>query len=333
MARILLSCSFPNQPILRQIPRAERRWCTHEFRIDSHNEPVDGWVIYDNLREMQSERCDREQTLLVTGEPPSLRTYHSRFCSQFGGVITSHSRVRHRNVQHAQESQPWHYGLHPSQSHARVLDYDSIAALVPPKKTKLLSVIASNKVVTEDHRQRLAFVQVLKEHFGDQIDIFGRGIRDLDDKADAIWNYRYHVVLENDHSEHYMSEKLPDSFLGWSFPFYHGGPHATRVFPAASFIPLDIYRPTESIARMRQAIDHATSERAIPALMEARRIVLDEINLFSVLCRYYDRRLSSRNTEQRLATSSPSRIGLYPKNRAVRLTLHRWLRSLSLQAS
>ena len=57
-------------------------------------------------------------------------------------------------------------------------DYDELAALPPAAKTKRLSVISSDKAQTEGHRQRLDFTPP-QEHFGDRIDVFGRGIRTL----------------------------------------------------------------------------------------------------------------------------------------------------------
>ena len=33
---------------------------------------------------------------------------------------------------------------------------------------------------------------------------------------------------------------LPDAFLGYTLPFYHGCPNANEYFPPESFIPIDI---------------------------------------------------------------------------------------------
>ena len=43
-------------------------------------------------------------------------------------------------------------------------------------------MISSNKAFTDGHRQRLKFVEALKEHFGENIDVFGRGINSFADK-------------------------------------------------------------------------------------------------------------------------------------------------------
>ena len=322
MADILITNSFPTQPIERQIPNQGASWCNHRFALHQSDEPIDAWVVYDDLVKMESNACHRSNTLLITAEPPSIRTYRNRYTSQFGCIRTSHKSILHSRSIKAHEAQPWHYGMYPCKAHAQVLDYDSLAQMRPPTKSKLLSVIASNKVTTEDHRQRLKFVEHLRAAFGDQVDVFGRGVRDVPDKADAIWDYQYHVVLENDHSEHYMSEKLPDGFLGWSFPFYSGGEYANHVFPEGSFARVDIYDPAKSIAIIRRHLTANDFHSKLPLIQQSRSIVLDELNLFAVLCKHFDTYRPSKRTTKRLT--------LQPKKRSIRLTFERFMRSLAI---
>ena len=327
MAKILLTYCVPTEPVLRQVPRKTASWCLHEFSLAHSGEAVDAWVVYDNLLEPETISIDRRRTMLVTGEPPSVRRYRSGFTSQFGFVRTSHEAILHPNVVRGHEAQPWHYGMHPCQSHSQVLNYDTLASFTPPAKTKLLSVIASNKVVTDDHRQRLRFVEQLKSAFGDQIDVFGRGIRDMPDKADAIWNYKYHIAMENDHSEHYMSEKLPDCFLGWSFPFYSGGTYADGAFPKRSFARIDMYDPVRSIETIRAHIQSNSYETNLEWIGRARTVVLDELNLFAVLCKAYDS-MNSRVSEQHLRKATTTT--LLPKKKSVRLSVRRLMQAIAL---
>ncbi len=331
MATILITNSVPTDPILRQLPQQGASWCGHRFLLNPTGDPIDAWVVYDNLLKRETNRIERSKTILVTGEPPSIRRYRSAFTSQFGSVRTSHSSIEHPHVIRAHEAQPWHFGMHPCRSHSQILDYDALARMRPPNKTKLLSVISSSKAITEDHRQRLRFVEHLKSAFGDQIDVFGRGILDVPDKADAIWDYRYHIVLENDHSQFYMSEKLPDSFLGWSFPFYSGGPFADNVFPSGSFARIDMYDPIRSIATIRERIQSHQSGVDLDRLAKARNTVLDELNLFAVLCKSYDA------LESRLqSTAKTARVGgfttLLPKKKSIQLSMRRFMRALSVAA-
>lgn len=334
MATILITNSVPTDPILRQIPNQTAGWCEHRFLLEPNGDPIDAWVVYDNLLKPETHAIERSRTLLVTGEPPSVRRYRSAFTSQFGAIRTSHPSVEHPRVVRAHEAQPWHFGMHPCRSHPRVLDYDALVSMLPPGKPKLLSVISSNKAITEDHRQRLRFLEHLKSAFGDQIDVFGRGIRDVPDKADAIWNYRYHIVLENDHSPFYMSEKLPDSFLGWSFPFYSGGPYADGAFPAESFARIDMYDPLRSIATIRAKMERDSYAMDLDRIARARRIVLDELNLFAVLGKAYEtlelRRTNSAKSNR--DAKNTVRTTLLPKKKSIQLSMQRIMRAMSIAA-
>ena len=331
MATILLTTSVPTEPVLRQIPRSVPNWCNHEFVTEcSQERVVDAWFIYDNLVKPETHRVDRRKTMLITGEPPSIRRYRSVFTSQFGAIRTSHAAIEHPKTVRGHEAQIWHFGMHPCRTHPEILDYDTLASMSLPKKTKLLSVISSNKAITEDHRQRLRFVDELKNAFGDQIDVFGRGIRDVPDKADAIWDYKYHIVLENDHSELYMSEKLPDGFLGWTFPFYSGSTHADQSFPDGSFARIDMYDPVRSIETIRSHVQSNSFEASLDRIGKARKIVLDELNLFAVLCKTYDAMEASLPSHRWTPQKTVRPLTLLPKKNSVQLSVKRIMRALSL---
>jgi hypothetical protein len=144
-------------------------------------------------------------------------------------------------------------------------------------------VISSDKVQTAGHRRRLKFVHRLKQHFGDQLDVFGRGIREVEDKWDAIAPYRYHIALENGVYPHYWTEKLSDTFLAGAFPLYLGCPNVTEYFPSDSLTTLDANDSTRAIATIEQAIADHRYESSAGDLAEARRLVLDQYNLFPLL--------------------------------------------------
>lgn len=87
------------------------------------------------------------------------------------------------------------------------------------QKTKNVSMIASNKKFTTGHRFRHNVISSL----GDKIDfICGRGHRPIDDKLDALEDYRYSIVIENGQYETYFTEKLIDCFMTGTIPIYWG---------------------------------------------------------------------------------------------------------------
>jgi hypothetical protein len=104
-----------------------------------------------------------------------------------------------------------------------------------PEKTKLLSCIVSKKESTEGHRWRLQLAEALNKHFGKDIDLFGFGWNAVEEKQHAIDPYKFHIVIENDASEHYWTEKLSDAMLGYSIPIYAGASKAQTYFKGELF--------------------------------------------------------------------------------------------------
>jgi hypothetical protein len=86
-------------------------------------------------------------------------------------------------------------------------------------KTKLVSMIASNKGWLRGHQNRLDWVEKLK----DKVDLFGSGREfQLNDKEDGLRDYMFSVSIENDDSPGYFTEKLTDNFVMGTVPVYWG---------------------------------------------------------------------------------------------------------------
>ena len=107
----------------------------------------------------------------------------------------------------------------------------------------------------------------------------------LDDKAEALDAYRYHIAVENFVGTHHWTEKLADPFLGLTLPFYCGCPNAADYFPPESFIAVDINDPQSALRAITQAIANNEYEKRLPYLHEARRRVMYEYNFFAVVAR------------------------------------------------
>lgn len=115
MPRILVSASFAEAELVRETPGGSGHWEDFEFIFAPSDQPVDGWVVYDNLRNPLEQLCPPENTLLLTYEPASVRRYRSRFTSQFAQVWTVQSNIKHRHVTYANEAQRRYYSLNESQ--------------------------------------------------------------------------------------------------------------------------------------------------------------------------------------------------------------------------
>ena len=143
-----------------------------------------------------------------------------------------------------------------------------------------MSVFCSDKNFTEGHRKRLDFVNGLKDHFGEDLDWYGNGINQLDTKWDGIAPYKYHISLENKNMDYVISEKLFDSYLGLSFPFYSGAPNVNDYFPSNSLRKIDINNLDKSIEIIEECIENNLYENNSNEILYSKNLICTELNLF-----------------------------------------------------
>lgn len=280
----------------RQLPSGDSRWGRCQFSFDPEERDYDWLVVYDDLPAAQGERfskrieqlaCPREHTLFITAEPSSIKVYGTDFLSQFGVLLSSQESwaTPHANVIQRQPALRWYYGVPWKwvDCPERLITWDEMSAEAPTDKTHGISTVTSSKQMSHTlHRNRFEFVTRLREALP-ELAAFGHGVQLVDDKAEALDSYRYHVAIENHICDHHITEKLTDAFLGCALPFYSGAPNASAYFPKDSFIPIDITDFDSALSTIRQAMAENAFEARLPAILEARRRVLEEENLFAVI--------------------------------------------------
>jgi hypothetical protein len=277
------------------MPGTSGRWENTQYALDcTPDVAVDWLVVYDGWSTPElTTHVPRARRILITGEPESFHRYQAAYLAQFGHVVTTQRCIHHTGVIHSQVGMNWFVGVRfdfdgPQGSYVPVLGFSELAT-DPPLKTKLCSVVSSTKAVTAGHRQRLEFVLRLQKELGDLIDFYGRGFRDVADKDEALASYRYHIALENSSHPDYWTEKLADPYLRQCFPIYAGCPNLQDYFPAGSWLSIDVGKPDESIARIREVLKTDLDRQRASALAEAKRRVLWEHNVFALLERTYQR--------------------------------------------
>lgn len=277
----------------RQLPGMENCWNNSQFLFDPLAKDYDWLVVYHDLPKtgahgwLTSEQlhCDPRHTLLITGEPSSITVYGRDYLRQFGLVLSFQEpwAMSHPQVIFSQPGLVWHYGYPLDHNHIRA--YDQLAAMPAPDKTREVSTVCSSRQgrVTLHHR-RFEFTQRLQAAIP-ELEIFGHGVRSMNDKAEAIDPYKYHLTIENHWYPHHLTEKMPDIFLGYTVPFFYGCPNAEDYFPKESFIRVDINNLAKTIDIIRSTIANNEYHDRLPYVLEARRRVLEEYNLFAVIDR------------------------------------------------
>lgn len=278
---------------LRYFPNEDGRWRDCQFLFDRDATEYDWLVAYDDVppgigqargsaHEILS--CARDNTILVTTEPASIKAYGRGFAAQFGHVLTSQPRwaLPHPRRHYQQAANHWFFGSAPGHWLRR---QDLVRGPAVDSKTRDISVVYSPKRQWHTlHAQRFNFIEAMRVLLPEMA-VFGRGATAMDDKAEALAPFRYHLVVENHIGPHHITEKLTDAFLGRCLPFYAGAPNADDYFPGDSFITIDIRNPVGAAARIRAAMREDEWARRLPDIEEARRRVLEEHQIFAVLCR------------------------------------------------
>lgn len=291
--RVKVISSTPVPIWLHQFPHNEPVWGECEFVFEREARDYDWLLVYDDVPARPGEpkkisreplACPREHTLLVTMEPSSVKIYGDDYARQFGAVLTSQPEwaLRHPNRIYSQSALHWFYGV----GRHRTVPFDDILGESPQGKSRNVSMVYSPKAMRHTlHYHRARFMRELVERMP-ELETFGRhSTRPLDDKADCLRAYRYHVAIENYIGEHHWTEKIADPFLGLTLPFYCGCPNLEAYFPEESFIRIDIHDAAGAAETIREAIANREFDKRLPAIVEAKRRVMFEYNLFAVASR------------------------------------------------
>jgi hypothetical protein len=102
-------------------------------------------------------------------------------------------------------------------------------------KSKLVSMIASNKTMCNEHIYR----QQMIEKFSGKCDHFGRGYRQIENKEDGLRDYCFSIVMENATYANMFTEKITDCLMTGTIPIYYGISNIGDYFDTNGIIILD----------------------------------------------------------------------------------------------
>ncbi|MGH2414083.1 MAG: glycosyltransferase family 10 domain-containing protein [Microcystaceae cyanobacterium] len=167
-----------------------------------------------------------------------------------------------------------------------------------PEKNRRCSWVTSGISRTASHRQRLAFLQLLRQNQV-EFDLYGRGLPDwaqgygsVNNKWNAMAPYYYNLSIENyAENEWYISEKMWDSLLAWGLPIYYGGSAADKLLPQGSFLRLPSL-DEKGMAYIQEVTANLDAWYAAKeAIAEARQIILHQFNLLAWLSNFVEQAL------------------------------------------
>lgn len=259
----------------------QQHWPTHppadlqdvEFQFDDAT-GADHIVVLNGLDVETSVYCQPSRVWAMVQEPPVAETAHL-----YRGQ-TAFSRLYVPEVPPAGTNRVQYWG---ALNWLVGKSYDELTALPYPVKTTDLCWVTSNLSLLDGHRKRMRFLRRMQQS-GIALDLWGRGFRDIAVKWDALAPSRYSVSFENFDGGVYWSEKLTDSFLAYSTPFYFGAKDIDKYFPERSYVPIDPDDP-HVFDRMSDTIASGFHEENRAALEEARDLCLNKYNILFYIAR------------------------------------------------
>ena len=242
----------------------------YEFAYDASCGNYDWLVVFDELPvKCEHLACPKERTILCTWEPVSIKGYSKAYTRQFGCLLTNRppEAERHPHYHLGRGYFPWFVREVPKTGTA-------------VDKPHLLSAVCSAKQMK--HTQHHARYELVKKLAADitGMDWYGKGVKPLARKEDALVPYKYHIAIENHIAVHHWTEKFADAILCECLPFYAGDPAITEVFPRDCFIPIPIDDPAEAARIVTEAIANGEYEKRREAILEAKKLILTKYNFW-----------------------------------------------------
>ena len=268
VVRIIKDWDIPD--ILRQTPGNRGNWGQFEFTTQEV-ENCDYVVVFNRITEDIKVNCPPSNIAAVMQEPyiKGIMPWMEKGHDFYSTVFTHHIFNKSAKYIPHHPMLPWHVNK----------SFDELINMKVPDKNKMISWISSTKGYFPGHRERMKYLDKIKES-NLRVDLFGRGIREIGDKWDGLRDYRYSIAIENSSSENYWTEKLADCFLAFSMPIYYGCVNIKDYFPEGSFIEIDIQKPEESFEIIDNAIRENLWEKNIDAIIAARELVLKKYQFF-----------------------------------------------------
>lgn len=146
------------------------------------------------------------------------------------------------------------------------------------KKDKDVSIVSSNKQLLESHKLRIQIAKAMK--LNPKVDTFGAFDGGVPIKvADALTCYRFSIILENEISAYYFTEKILNCFASMTIPIYAGAEKIGEFFNRDGIVVINKYAPIEEINDIVNKCSKELYEERIPAIIDNFNRVQEYLNV------------------------------------------------------
>lgn len=153
-------------------------------------------------------------------------------------------------------------------------------------KDRGLSILSSDKIMCELHRFRLELARMCKKE--GLADTYGRfdGGEYVESVDVTLDRYRFALIIENDVSDYYFSERLTSCFAAQAIPVYLGARKITEFFNGDGMILLEKPDLEEARRKIRECT-RENYEAKLPAILDNYNRVQEYVNMQDYLYEKY----------------------------------------------
>ena len=144
-------------------------------------------------------------------------------------------------------------------------------------KSKMISIVASQKRKTEGHIMRHMFIR----HCGDKIDVYGTKYNYIKNKIDGLKDYKFSVAIENAREDAFFTEKLIDCFATGTIPIYWGCPCIGDFFNTGGMLICENQKEVEEAVNNVTPEDYTIRSEAVMENMELAKNHLEYEGIYN----------------------------------------------------
>ena len=257
--------------IKKQTPNSSMKWENFTFTDDDVAE-CDYLVILDYPKDDFTVKVNKNNIIHICLEPPNEVSKYRQYGNKNNSLIFNQLDIKKNNIL-SHGALPWHVN--------KSYDFLTNINVEEVKKENKIVWVTSNQRSSKGHNVRMDFLDSIKEL--PFVELFGRGIKPIDDKWDVISASKYAIAYENFQNDYYWTEKLMDCYLSFTLPLYFGCNSIESFFPKNSFIQIDP-KDKHSDLFLKEIATSNKWEDNLDAIIKARELILNKYQLFPFLC-------------------------------------------------
>ena len=151
------------------------------------------------------------------------------------------------------------------------------------RKKRDISIVSSSKCLCEYHKFRIELArQCRKEGLADAFGTFDGG--DAIKIEESLTDYRYSIVIENDRTSYFFTERLTNCFLAMTVPIYFG---ATRIGEFFNEDGIIFIRPDDDLRKVLSQCNKRDYEARLPAILDNFTRAKKYMNIWDMMYEKY----------------------------------------------